>query len=78
MREIQLDQSRLYGFKILPEISLPQADVAKEQASADKAGKNPAVKLGAKVGAKPGVKPVIKIGAKIGVKIGVKVGVKVV
>lgn len=78
MREIQLDQSKLYGFKILPEIFLPQADVVKEQASADTAGKNPVVKLGAKVGAKPGIKPVIKIGAKLGVKLGVKIGVKVV
>lgn len=72
MREIKLDQSKLYGFKILPKTASLQGEAFAAELTA-KAECNPVVKLGAKVGGKPGLKPVnARIGAKIGGKIGLK------
>lgn len=62
MEKIELDQSKLYGFKILPPFSSNshQAEV-----------------LGAKIGEKTGLKPGGIIGmAKIGTKVGAKIGIK--
>lgn len=65
MRKVSLDQSKLFGFRILPE------SVFHENCKADKAQD---FRLGAKVGEKVGGKPinVTKLGAKLGGKPGVK------
>ncbi len=56
MSKIELDQSKLFGFKILPKMTSPQGEAPVAGLNA-KAQRNPVVKLGAKVGGKPGLKP---------------------
>ncbi len=73
MREIKLDQSKLYGFRILPEIAPLPADASSHDGAAAAAQCDQAVKLGAKVGGKPFDRnPAIKLGAKVGGKAGIK------
>lgn len=81
--KVQLDKSKLLGFKIL------ETGAADERLGAKVGGKvaQPAPKLGAKVGGKVPNEPTLglKIGAKVGgkvpgaaVRLGAKVGGKVV
>lgn len=71
MREIRLDQSKLYGFRILPEIATLPADASSHDGAAAAAQCDPAVKLGTKVGGKT-TAPVVRLGAKVGGKAGIK------
>lgn len=72
MREIKLDQSKLYGFRILPEIATLPADASSHDGAAAAAQCDAAVKLGAKVGGKVPPAPVVRLGAKVGGKAGIK------
>ncbi|KAB2309191.1 hypothetical protein F8A87_10375 [Betaproteobacteria bacterium SCN2] len=71
MREIRLDQSKLYGFRILPEIATLPADASSHDGAVAAAQCDAAVKLGAKVGGKT-TAPVVRLGAKVGGKAGIK------
>jgi len=71
MREIRLDQSKLYGFRILPEIAPLLADASSQDDQVAAVQCDSAVSLGAKVGGKS-TAPVVKLGAKLGAKEGIK------
>ena len=72
MREIRLDHSKLYGFRILPEIATLPADASSHDGAVAAAQCDPAVKLGAKIGGKVPPAPVVRLGAKVGGKAGIK------
>ncbi|MFA5081522.1 MAG: hypothetical protein WC474_03110 [Hydrogenophilaceae bacterium] len=57
MTKIQLDPTKLYGFKILDNVKAGQAEDKTSTKIAAKIGGKPVIKLGSKIGGKAGVKP---------------------